>query len=307
MRKVQRSGPENIMALCPFHPNTDSPAFALSLSTGLWFCFSCQARGNLRTLLRGLKYPENRINHEFGEILRALSSEVTRKHDPLRLEVKEKEPLDEGLLGLFNTCPLAMLEMGYSEEILQAFEVGYDPTHQRITFPLRDLAGNLVGVSGRALSGSNRYKLYDSEYLDFGLPRRQTNKSIILWNLHNVLPQIHFQRNARVVLVEGFKACIRVAQAGITEVVALLGSSMTDHQKWLLAHLGASIYLMLDNNEAGWKGTRKIGTELAPSLDVKVVPYQEEQPSDLAPEVILSQVNNAIDYYTWSHSKDVIR
>ena len=45
LQKVRKSGPENIMALCPFHVKSDGseekhPSFAMSLTNGLWFCHS---------------------------------------------------------------------------------------------------------------------------------------------------------------------------------------------------------------------------------------------------------------------------
>lgn len=300
LKKPKRSGNDNIMALCPFHDNVNTPAFAMSVSTGLWFCFGCHARGNLFSFLKLMGLGQARIKRDYQILLDDLGKAMGPRFDPSRPGVREVEPLDESLLGVFNQCPLGMIEEGFSEEILQQFEVGFDDLHQRITFPLRDLEGRLVGISGRAtFPTSMRYKVYDKEYEDFELPARQTNKSIVLWNAHNVFPAIHHQRRAFVVVVEGFKACMRVAEGGITNVVALLGSTMTDHQKWILSHLGAEIYLMLDNNKAGQDGTKYIGSTLGPSLGVRIVKYDQEQPSDIPASDIPSVVSNNVDYYAW--------
>jgi len=42
----------NFLCLCPYHDNTDSPAFAINHTTGVWYCFACDARGVLTKLIR---------------------------------------------------------------------------------------------------------------------------------------------------------------------------------------------------------------------------------------------------------------
>lgn len=299
--RVKKSGNDNVMALCPFHDNVNSPAFSMSISTGLWFCFGCHAKGNLKSFLSRMGVGSAELHYRYQRLIDSVAESMPIHMDPLRPKVIEQEPLDEGLLGIFNTCPLALLEEGFSEEALCHFEVGYDGVHKRITYPLRDLHGNLVGISGRNLeAGYGRYKIYDKEYVAFGLPKRdQINKRILLWNAHNVLPSLHHQRGGAVLVVEGFKAAIWAYQAGITEVVALLGSTMTEQQKWILAHLGVRVYLMLDNDLAGQQGTQEIGKELSNILDTRIVSYDAVQPDGLEPEHLIQAVENAQDYHSW--------
>ena len=56
LENIRRAGPENIMATCPFHTMVDYVSVTLSfnLVRGVFFCFSCKTKGNLRTFLRDL-------------------------------------------------------------------------------------------------------------------------------------------------------------------------------------------------------------------------------------------------------------
>ena len=94
LTKVSRSGPDDIMAVCPFHVKADgsperSPSFALSLSKGLYFCHSCEEAGNLYTLLRHLQVPRSVIESEYRTVINAASSNSPHKGDPAKPDVEE--------------------------------------------------------------------------------------------------------------------------------------------------------------------------------------------------------------------------
>ena len=149
-----------------------------------------------------------------------------------------------------------------------------------------------------------RYKVYDKEYLDFGLPERKTEKRALLWNAHKVLIQHAFQTDPSekyVVVTEGFKAVMRVAQAGITNVVGLLGSYMSNEQQWILERLAdGPIFMMLDNNEAGRSGQLDATKRLVKTVPrVWVVDYDAPQPSELHPTAIPTALLAAKPALTW--------
>jgi len=312
--RVRRSGPENIMAVCPFHQES-TPSFAMSLVNGVFFCHSCHAKGALRTFLRDMGLGAQAIKLRYEALIEAARQNSPKPPDPLRPGVFDMRPIDETFLGLLDYCPTDLVHAGFGEAVLRHFEVGYDRWHNRITFPLRDIANQLVGISGRAVGNDvrPRYKVYDKEYRVWGLPERLNwNKSHLLYNANTVYPSIiqHNPNAQFVAVVEGFKACMWVYQAGITNVVGILGSYLSWEQQWVLERIGVPVYLFLDNNNAGLIGTLKAGAALLRSLPVKVVEYPERlehdskaQPDSLSPEEVLEQVGSAAPYEPWLQKK----
>jgi DNA primase len=293
LQKVRQSGPENVTALCPFHTDS-SPSFAMNTLNGLWLCYGCGEKGNLRQFLLRMGMSELAIERNHKTTLEEAAKAKPKPPDPIRPNVFSKDPIPENLLGLFSMCPLALLEAGFTEETLQHFQVGFDKWHMRITYPLRDLEGQLVGISGRAVEGQDaRYKVYSDEYLIWDLPERNTEKRALLWNAHVVYPLLYRSPpNTPIVVVEGFKACMWVWQSGIRNVVALMGSRMSWEQKWILQRMGCPVYLMLDNNDAGFAGTENVSAELVDSLPVHLIDYDAEQPDGLSPQSVIQSVEN---------------
>ena len=317
LRKVRRSGNEDIMAICPFHSKADgseekNPSFAMNIYNGLWFCHSCKARGNLYTFLRDVGMSRADIEFHYKGLLEEAEKYAPPRPNPLDPVEATKEPLGEAILGLFDFCPQMLLDEGYPEELLRQFDVGFDEKHQRITFPLRDTRGRLVGLSGRAVGNAYpRYKVYDKEYIDFGLPERKTEKRALLWNSHNVLTQLEFDKDIDsrfVVVTEGFKAVMRVAQAGIRGVVGLLGSYMSLEQQWVLESMGCPLLLMLDNNEAGRLGQLDAAHRLLKTVPgTHVVTYTGDQPSDLTPTAIQAALLAARPLVAWLTEQSAIQ
>ncbi len=304
-KRVKYPVGDNVSAACPFHRKADGsyerhPSFTINVNNGLWQCWACGARGNLRTFLREVGVPRELIERQYAPLLEDLRARAPAEFDPTRPNVFADEPVDESVLGLFDRCPLPLLEDGFDEELLRRYDVGFDEKHMRITFPMRDLAGTLLGISGRGvLHWQERYKVYDKEYTDFGLPaREQVKKGRVLWNAHNVYPVQFRAREPRpTIVVEGFKACLRMIQHGFLDTVALLGSSLSDQQLWILERMGGPVYLMLDNNEAGFKGTLRAAARTSPSLPTFIVEYETEQPDQLTREGAEAAVAAATDWF----------
>lgn len=306
LNRIKRSGPENIMAACPFHRRTDgreelNPSFAFSLTSGLWFCHSCKAKGNLRSFLKNFGIQRDDLGGHYANLLERVDRSSTNSRPAYLVIDLEEEPLSESILGLFEGCPLALLDEGFQEDVLRFFDVGFDERNMRITFPLRDFLGRLVGISGRAVGeGTPRYKIYDfSEYEVWGLPPRKTKKYGILWNIDKVYPVAFFDKTPEVVIVEGFKACMWVHQAGIPNVVALLGSHLTREQRIMLERIGGTFYIFTDNDEAGSNARKEVAKILAKTCDVKVVIYDEKQPTDLTEETVREVLLSAVPYTTY--------
>lgn len=312
LTKVKRTGNDNIMAACPFHvwagPGHNPAPLTMSLSTGLYLCFSCGARGNMRSFLREMGLGWDVIQNQYKFLLESLTSREPELRNPLRPKhvLYDTSPLPYSLLGMFDYCPLRLIEEGFTEETLRLFDVGFDQTHGRITFPLWDLLGNLVGISGRAQSDADwpKYKVYEREYEVWQLPRHHTEKRAILWNANRIFPSLRLRTTPPLIVVEGFKAAMWLHQHGYPDVVALLGKRMTEEQQWLLELLGAEVYLLLDNDQPGQDGQADAGRKLAQTLPVvRMCTYKDidkGQPSDLTAEEVAHVLEGAEEYFLWS-------
>lgn len=300
---VKRSGPENVMAICPFHTKADgqperTPSFAISLRTGLWVCHSCKEKGNLRSFLRGMAISRDSIDIEYRYLLESLDAEAPPRKKLLEVHL---QAIPEAFLGLVEGCPLDLLKEGFEEHVLARFEVGYDERNQRITYPLRDLHGKLVGINGRAVGDDYpRYKVYSQhEYQAWGLEGSAPSKGQLLWNFDRVYPNTMYDSSCTTVIVEGHKACMWVYQAGVHDVVALMGSSMSYEQRLMLERLGGTQYIFLDNDFAGKAGAKEIARILSSSVDVRMVEYNGKQPTDITSDSVIEALSNASTYTEW--------
>lgn len=316
--KLKRSGELWWTGSCPFHPDR-KPSFAIKETSGFWVCHSCHQRGSLHRLLRYL----GRSPAEIEKILSPLKNQIEseQRRDAIRHQARfRKDPfrgdfiLAEGLLGAYDYAPLELLDKGFNPGLLRSLDIGFDHYLRRITFPLRDLYGNLIGISGRTVTGEQpKYLIYKGGYwgrdawieghfgpnFDQDYPHFKCNISHILWYGQEALPSAYLAPAMEpLVVVEGFKACLWVIQAGFPLTVALCGSSPSTYQADLLRRLSNPIVLFLDANEAGQKGTRKLVEMLSLTNEVRVVTYpkvngENAQPDDFSADTVRELIQQA--------------
>jgi DNA primase len=306
-------------AACPFHKGGQErhPSFWIERSTGKWGCFTCTMYGSsLKYLLKELKVNNRTIEVELKE-----AEKDAKKTEHLRKAKKRKKDkadfrgihiLPEGLLGVFDYLPVSLINSGFSEEILESHNIGFDRRNRRITFPIRDLYGNLIGVSGRATRPEDhpKYKLYDGQKL-YGRNKVDnelgewfpgyTNDGVRdhLWRGNLVYRDLFDGVFDQLIIVEGFKAALWMVQNGWFHTVAVMGTKMTATQARIIRRLGASVFVFADNNEPGreaayyWCQTLAIG-----SFPVYRVEYPDwcgdnAQPDDLTEEQLTETLENA--------------
>ena len=108
-------------------------------------------------------------------------------------------------------------------------------------------------------------------------------KSEILFNMHRA----GSRGGISVVVVEGFFDCMKVHQAGVRSVVALMGSVLYEPQRRALLERFRDITLLLDGDPTGRKASTIIAKELRPHCDVRVVLLPDGvQPDQLRAEDI---------------------
>jgi len=131
----------------------------------------------------------------------------------------------------------------------------YDMFSRRITFPLWDKDGQIVGFSARVYRGEKDVSKYMNSKESILFKKGET-----LYNYHNAKNAA--KREKSIIVVEGFMDAIRVSSSGIKNVVALQGTAMTHEQVQLLKKLRCPVILCLDNDNAGLIATVSNGEEL---------------------------------------------
>jgi DNA primase len=322
-------GGSNVYVKCPFHKGGEErkPSLSISLENGLWNCKTGCGAGPLGKLLHMLGLTRDRIEIELKsiapllqanrEVWEAGQQHFTANRDPFRVE----EPLPEGLLGLFDYVPQPLVDKGFDVRLLRDRDIGFDFKAQRITYPIRDIYGTWGGVSGGAvLPGvTPKYRVYEGRRRststgqwipgDFGdafdndHPGYKFSNHTCLWGYERVYPKLIDlpAGEGELIVTEGFKACLWMIQSGFPNTVALMGSSLSGHQARLLHRFGGTVYLLLDNDDAGRYGANRINNSLWWPLAgrVRVVPYPEAdlstrtQPDDYTPEVLREMIQHA--------------
>lgn len=325
----KQSGTSNILTKCPFHKggNESKPSFSVNIEKGLFHCFTgdCGVQGNIYQLLKLLQVPKSLIASEL-KLLKPLLNDSYAKHefnkktafvnkDPLMA----KQVLPESILGVYKFCPTSLVEDGFLPEVLSEYEVGFDQRANRVTYPIRDLYGNLAGFSCGATNSTThphpKYKVYqgkrvglDGKYLesDFGqwfdqkIGTYSFENHSHLWNFHRVWKKISSGLPVEsLCIVEGFKAALWLIQNGYPDTVALMGSYISPLQKLQLARVSSKLILCLDNDLSGKKGTVMVGTQLWEQSHGKVycINYPNEdtntQPDSYDKESINWMITNA--------------
>lgn len=331
LKDVQVDG-DFIHAACPFHQTKSGTPFWMSLKKGSYGCWSCSARGDsLEELLRALKIS---VTGSVRGIIQ-LAREEARRQAPIERAKKKKLarkklvgtsllPAKE-LLPIYDFDPVELINEGFSPEILAEHHIGFDRDRGKITFPVFDLEGNLIGISGRRsdIRPGPKYKFYDGWHNNGDGVRvpgelgewypHYTSEGIRdhLWRGNIVFPRAFSGEWKQIVVVEGFKAALWMVQHGYENTVAIMGSKMSAQQERAVRRMGAEVFVFLDANDAGRDGSEDLCYRLgAATFPVYEVGYdlvevecsedQDEdevrdglQPSDLSKEAIDLVLSNA--------------
>ena len=123
----------------------------------------------------------------------------------------------------------------------------------RLMFPIHDASTRVVGFGGRVIGAGEPKYLNSPQGTLFDKGRQLYGLS---WAKHPI------RKQERALVVEGYFDAIRLAAAGLEEVVAPLGTALTESQAALLVKLTKNVFLLYDSDEAGLKATFRAGLEL---------------------------------------------
>jgi DNA primase len=140
-----------------------------------------------------------------------------------------------------------------------------------------------MAYAGRSINGTGpKYKLPT----DFA-------KSRVLFNLHRAI--VHRQQT--LIVVEGFFDCLKVHQAGLPCVVALMGCSLSECQETLLLRSFRNVALMLDADSAGVHGSAVIADRLSKNCGVEIVGLATGQQPD---RLSTPEIHRALSLLGWA-------
>ena len=282
---LKRSG-RNFFGLCPFH-SEKSPSFSVSPDKQIFHCFGCGVGGNVFTFLtkiEGISFIEavqtlaersniqlptlenNRDSakeelkakvykvNEFAakfyhENLYKPESKTAQEYIKKRKLTNETlKSFEIGFSGKFDELYNALTKEGFEEkEILESGLVNkndngkyIDRYRNRLMFPICDVRGRVIAFGGRVLDDSKPKYINSPENIVYSKGRH-------LFGL-NVAKK---GDTKKILIVEGYMDVISLHQRGITNVVASLGTAMTQAQGWLLRKSSEQIILSFDTDEAG--------------------------------------------------------
>jgi DNA primase len=283
LEKLRRSGREQYRGRCPIHRGEGRDAFHAHLGKNIFHCFACGAGGNVLDLVAELEQcpaREAALRLQRRYMAGALAPGARQPElgeGKLVTEKREGNPvLPFSLPGLVAEHPY-VCGRGLSRETASRFEIGYHAgpgiMTGRLAIPIYDEHGRLVAYCGRSVAAElPRYK-FPAGF----------RKSAVLFNYHRAAGG----SDCSVVVVEGFFDCMRVHQAGVASVVALMGAALSRQQADLLAGRFAEIVLMLDGDSAGQAGARDAASRLARCRSVRqVVLAPGRQPDQMSDEEI---------------------
>ncbi len=290
-RYVQlRKGGANLLGLCPFH-NEKSPSFTVSPTKQFYHCFGCGAHGSAITFLMehtGTSFPEavRTLAASAGMTVPEENRSPRQQQETARRKAEESrhtQVLDAAqahYLKQLRASPAAiryLKQRGLTGEIAAHFGLGWsgtdrhglaqvfpnydDPTlvesglviesedgrrydrfRERVMFPIRNARGSLIGFGGRIIGKGEPKYLNSPETPLFS----KGHELYGLWEARQAIRQ-----EGQVIVVEGYMDVVGLAQQGIANAVATLGTATTpDHVKKLL-RASDKVIFSFDGDGAG--------------------------------------------------------
>jgi len=294
--ELKRSG-SDYRGRCPFHGGTHRN-FAVIPKKGMFYCFVCHEAGDVYTFFMkrlGMDYPT-----AVREVARRVGITIPERSGPTGPDPREplfnavataadwyarqlrESPeaesartylesrhvtMEQAQVGGLGFGPRgsgfldAMKGLGLREEVL--LEAGLIVKREdgskvprfrgRLLFPIHDLRSRVVAFSGRILGEGEPKYLNSPETPIF-------HKGQLLYNLH--LAKHGMRKAERAILVEGQFDVLRLTLAGVEEVVAPLGTGLTDDQAALLQRHTPHVILLYDSDDPGLRATFRAGDVL---------------------------------------------
>lgn len=200
------------------------------------------------------------------------------------------------------------LEKGYSKEILEKSGLSIFPEHspngidrfrERVIFPIHSFSGRVLGFGARILKNNVKTAKYlNSPETDI------YHKSNVLYGLNQSKQAI--SKANLCLLVEGYMDVIALHQAGIENVVASSGTSLTTEQIKLIKRLTENVTILFDGDKAGIKASfRSIDMLLSEGMNIRILlfpdgddpdSFSKKHPQEFVENFIKTEAKDFIDF-----------
>lgn len=196
----------------------------------------------------------------------------------------------------------AALAKGYQREYLKDLGLitkdgARDFLRDRVVFPIHGYSGKVVAFAGRILKSNTKAPKY------LNSPETELyNKSKVLYGMH--LAKVSIRREDHCLITEGYADVIALHQAGIENVVATSGTSLTSGHISMIKRLTAKVIFLYDGDKAGVKAAlRGLDMVLAEGMEVKLVLLPDNHDPD---SYVKEYGGEAFRDYVKAESKDFI-
>jgi DNA primase len=308
--RLKRQSGSRYIGLCPFHQEK-TPSFNVNGQYQSYHCFGCGAHGDVFKFVMEmdrLTFPEavRSVAEKNGIAVPKRTSPDSDPQARMRAQIFElheraaefyRESL-EGAEG--NAARQYLKRRGITPEIVKEFGLGYAPANgqallrhlgsipeeaatnssligrredgsgsydyfrNRLMFPIQNEAGKIIAFGARALRDEDQPKYLNSRESPI------YRKSRVLYNWHRARDAM--RKQSLVVLVEGYMDAIGVFAAGVPNVVASCGTSLTLEHVKNIAPMVKTVVVNYDPDSAGVKATeRSLETLLEEKLEVRVL------------------------------------
>ena len=311
---LKRSG-RNYMGLCPFH-REDTPSFSVSPDRQIFHCFGCGVGGNSITFISKIENLSFKETIEFladraGIVLPTSSNiEDTEKQNlkrkiyeinelaanffhenlykptsKLAQEYVKKRKLDNktlktfliGYSGTYNELYTYLKQKGYTDNEIYASNLAtitddgkyIDRFRKRLMIPIMDVRNRVIAFGGRIIEDKKDMAKYIN-----------TNENLVYSKGRNLfaLNLAKKSNDKRIIMVEGYMDAISLYQRGLDNVVASLGTALTEAQGRLLRNR-EQVIISYDSDGAGQAATLR-GLEILQNLGINVRVLQMEGAKD---------------------------
>ncbi|MBK7813208.1 MAG: DNA primase [Rhodocyclaceae bacterium] len=302
-----KKGGANYQACCPFH-SEKTPSFTVSPSKQFYHCFGCGAHGSALGFL--MQYSGLGFIEAVEDLAHSVGMQVPKVSERMQSDRAKKAPLTELMLRAarfykeqLKASPKAIDYLkgrGLTGEIAARFGLGYAPDdwqglqqifpdyndpalvecglvivndqgrrydrfRDRVMFPILDQRGNVIGFGGRVLGAGEPKYLNSPETPLFEKGRE-------LYGLVQARQAIRDEDT--VIVVEGYLDVVALAQHGIGNAVATLGTATTPNHVHKLLRQAAKIVFCFDGDSAGRKAAwRALEASLDQLADDKAVGF----------------------------------
>ena len=278
---------KNYIGLCPFH-REKTPSFTVSSEKQIFYCFGCHAGGNVFSFISKIEridFPEsvlhvaqiaginveisskqedsgisaiNRLNNYAMKYYHAYIDSTSGKagRDYLLKRGVKNESIDNFKLGFAPDAWSRLFESlkKHKADLEQAESIGlisrskkkqfqfYDRFRNRVIFPIFDKRGQVIAFGGRSIDDTNPKYINSSESQVF----KKRNE---LYGIDSAYS--HIKDLNRAIIVEGYLDVIGCHQEGIKNVVAPLGTALTESQLRALSYICSEVIILFDADSAG--------------------------------------------------------